>query len=192
MTSFRRVRIAALVAAPTIVGLVVLVYLPLVGGDRVVAGSGRVLVSGPVELYYGSDPSPSGREVTTFDIGFDLNSYNEPVVDTPLQYADVTIHNLSEGPVRVESQDTFAPGYVGLMPFDVPGSRGLYLRPGEMCFAQLGIAFTSEQWRALKPGDYPFEVTIVAQPSSAAGGVQAGDDRGTLMPCSSSVGARLG
>ena len=184
MRSFRRLGIAALVAAPIIVGLVVLVYIPLAGGDRIVAGRGSVVVVGPIQLYYGSRPSPSRREVRDFELWFDLNSYKEDVVDTPIQFADVTIHNLSQGPVHVESRETFLPGYVGLLSYGGPLIQELNLRPGEMCFAQLGVVFRREEWRALKPGDYPFEVTIVAQPSKEPAGAQTGDGGGPVMPCS--------
>ena len=52
MKLIRRLGIAALVGAPIIVGLVVLVYLPLAGGDRIVSGRGSVVVVGPIQLYY--------------------------------------------------------------------------------------------------------------------------------------------
>ena len=172
--------------APIFVGLVVLVYLPLVGGDRIVTGRGNVVVVGPVQLYYGSGPSPSRREVRDIRIWFDLNSYKENVVDTPIQFTDVTIHNLSQGPVHVASHDTFGGGFVGLHTFGGPLIGELELRSEEMCFAQLGVVFTREEWRALRPGFYPFEVTIVAEPAKDSGGVQSGDKSGGVMPCSPS------
>lgn len=190
MKLIRRLGIAALVGAPTIVGLVVLVYLPLAGGDRIVSGRGSVVVVGPIQLYYGSSPSPSGREVRDFDVWFDLGSYDQDsAVDTLIQFANVTIHNISQGPVNVESKDTFFPGYIGLLPsFGGPLITELNLQPDEMCFAQLGVFFEIEQWKALKPGNYPFEVTIVAQPTKEVAAVQTGDGSTTMMPCSVSGG----
>ena len=188
MKLIRRLGIAVLVVAPIIVGLVVLVYLPLAGGDRIVSGKGSVVVVGPIQLYYGSSPSLSRREVTDFEVWFDLGSYDQDhAVDTLIQFADVTIHNISQMPVNVESQNTFFPGYVGLLPsFGGPLITELNLRPDEMCFALLGVYFGIEQWKALKPGNYPFEVTIVAQPTKEAAAVQTSEGNMALMPCSAS------
>jgi len=171
--SFRSLGIAALVGAPTIIGLVVLVFLPLVSKPRLVTGSGSVVVKGPIQLDYqwGSTWSPRRGD---YIVSFDMNEYKEGV--GPKRHNDVAIRNLSLGPVRVESSDTFVPGYIGLLyGNERPVVKNLYLRPGETCFAQLGSEFSREEWQSLKPGDYPFEVNITALPVRESNGVRTAE-----------------